>query len=62
MRHKERLYSVYITFEIHHTDAIITSIRETFRETFQVIHNYFKLSTELSTLSVVFQSTPFGVQ
>lgn len=34
MRHKERLYSVYITFEIHHTDTLTTSIRETFRETF----------------------------
>ena len=34
MRHKERLYSVYILIEIHHTDAITTSIRETFRETF----------------------------
>ena len=28
------IYSVYITFEIPHIDAIKTSIRETFRETF----------------------------
>ena len=37
------IYCVYITFEIPHIDAHFTSIRETFRETFQVIHNLFQV-------------------
>ena len=36
---------VYNLSQIPHIDANFTSLRETFRETFKVIHNYSKLST-----------------